>query len=260
MVIAGAFIVAVGSKLRPTFSNLSLATFKYTETPEPEGAKVLAIAVSSDRGLCGGIHSSVSKAVKKYVREHPETQIVVLGDKARAQISREARKQMQISFSAVAKAFPTFTEASMIADEILKAGLEFDIVKVFYNKWKSVIAFDTSTVPVFTLSTIEASRKWHNGDHVVDSHDGHNRCPNSIYFLTTILNSAAKLASYEIGDAVLKNFEEFTFANTLFWTISEGYAAEMAAKRTAMENATKNAGTYFVLFDLSALCNVVSKR
>lgn len=40
----------------------------------------------------------------------------------------------------------------------------------------------------------------------------------------------------------MKNYEEFTFANTLYWGIAEGNASEMAAKRTAMENATKNAG------------------
>ena len=28
----------------------------------------------------------------------------------------------------------------------------------------------------------------------------------------------------------------------MYWAIAEGYASEMAARRTAMENATKNAG------------------
>lgn len=45
-----------------------------------------------------------------------------------------------------------------------------------------------------------------------------------------------------MDDDALKNFEEFTFANSLYWAIAEGYASEMSAKRTAMENATKNAG------------------
>jgi ATP synthase F1 gamma subunit len=50
------------------------------------------------------------------------------------------------------------------------------------------------------------------------------------------------LDAYENDDHILKNLEEFTLANTLYWTISEGYASEMAAKRSAMENATKSAG------------------
>jgi F-type H+-transporting ATPase subunit gamma len=182
--------------------------FKNLQIQPPESGKVLAVAISSDRGLCGGIHSSVSKAVKKYAREHLDTSIVVLGDKARSQISREARNQLVLSFSAVAKMFPTWTESSMIADEILKNVAEYGIAQVYYNSWKSVIAYDTTTVPVYKADMVEA---------------------------------APKLSQYEIGDSVLQNFIEFSFANTLYWTISEGYAAEMAAKRTAMENATKNA-------------------
>jgi F-type H+-transporting ATPase subunit gamma len=52
----------------------------------------------------------------------------------------------------------------------------------------------------------------------------------------------AKFSQYEIEDDVLDNLYEYQFANTLFWTLTESHAAEMAAKRTAMENATKNAG------------------
>ena len=54
--------------------------------------------------------------------------------------------------------------------------------------------------------------------------------------------TTAKLAAYEIEDPVLENFTEFLFGNALFSAITEGYASEMCAKRTAMEGATKNAG------------------
>ena len=52
----------------------------------------------------------------------------------------------------------------------------------------------------------------------------------------------AQLSAYEVEGETLKNFADFSFANSLFWALSEGYASEMAARRTAMENATKNAG------------------
>ena len=52
----------------------------------------------------------------------------------------------------------------------------------------------------------------------------------------------ANLSAYEVEEPVLKNLEEFALANNLHWSIAEGYASEMAARRTAMENATKNAG------------------
>jgi F-type H+-transporting ATPase subunit gamma len=50
------------------------------------------------------------------------------------------------------------------------------------------------------------------------------------------------LTAYEVEEDVLKSFGEFGMANSLYWAIAEGYASEMASRRTAMENATKNAG------------------
>jgi F-type H+-transporting ATPase subunit gamma len=49
------------------------------------------------------------------------------------------------------------------------------------------------------------------------------------------------LALYEIEDHVLENFHQFLIANTVFWGLAEGFASEFSARRTAMENATKNA-------------------
>ena len=40
----------------------------------------------------------------------------------------------------------------------------------------------------------------------------------------------------------MENLQEFAFANSIYWGLVEGHAAEMASKRTAMEHATKNAG------------------
>lgn len=61
--------------------------------PEPEASKPkeLLIAMSSDRGLCGGIHSSVCKAIKAEINAsaNPENiAIVCVGDKSRAQLAR----------------------------------------------------------------------------------------------------------------------------------------------------------------------------
>ena len=49
------------------------------------------------------------------------------------------------------------------------------------------------------------------------------------------------MAVYEIEEPVLQSYNEFIFGNSVYWAVTEGYASEMSAKRTAMENATKNA-------------------
>lgn len=94
-----------------------------------DGGKVLIVSISSDSGLCGGIHSSITKATKLAVKESPEASIMVLGDRPKAQISRTMADKIELSFSAVGKSIPTFATASTIADEILSAGVEFDEVR-----------------------------------------------------------------------------------------------------------------------------------
>ncbi|KAI9324735.1 ATP synthase F1, gamma subunit [Obelidium mucronatum] len=184
--------------------------FKHIEATEKDSAKPLVVAVSSDRGLCGGIHSSISKAVKRYVALKPEgSEIVAIGQKARAQIQRDYRKNIIMHFDQVTKVAPLWLEASIITDQILSNGVEVDGGQVVYNKFKSVIAYEAAAIPVHSVETIQ---------------------------------NAPKLAAYEQDDEILRNFAEFTLANSIYWGIAEGYASEMSAKRTAMENATKNAG------------------
>ncbi|RKO97955.1 hypothetical protein CXG81DRAFT_29275 [Caulochytrium protostelioides] len=190
------------------YGQSSNSFFKLAETQEPEAKNELVIAVSSDRGLCGGIHSSISKGVKKHLAKHENVQLVTLGQKVKAQLSRAARDQFVYSFEAVAKNLPTWTESALIADTLIKQGVTFDSAKIFYNKFNSVISYECTPISIFTEDVIAAS---------------------------------PQIAKYEVDEAELKNFEEFAMANSLYWAIAEGYASEMAAKRAAMENATKNA-------------------
>ena len=51
----------------------------------------LIIAISSDRGLCGGIHSGVSKAAKALIAKKGDgidTKIIICGDKAKTILQR----------------------------------------------------------------------------------------------------------------------------------------------------------------------------
>jgi F-type H+-transporting ATPase subunit gamma len=186
-----------------------LALFASAETKPAEDAKSLFVAASSDGGLCGGVHSSVSKATRKIVLEAPESDLVVIGDKPKAQLSRAVRKNIAITFNQVGKSVPSFEEASSIADIIGQSDLEFDNAKIVYNKFNSVISYEADTITSFSETAFKAS-------------------PN--------------FSVYEIEDDVLANLQEFSFANSLYWAMVEGHAAEVCAKRAAMENATKNAG------------------
>ncbi|KAI7891164.1 ATP synthase F1, gamma subunit [Mucor mucedo] len=185
------------------------ALFTSAETKAGADDKVLLVASSSDRGLCGGIHSSVSKATRRAIIEKPEAELVILGDKSKAQLSRAVRKNIAISFNQIGKDMPSFEEAASIVDTIKANGIEFDTANIVYNRFISVVSYEADIIPAYSEATFKAS-------------------PN--------------FAMYEIEDDVLANLQEFSFANGLYWAMVEGHAAEMCSKRAAMENATKNAG------------------
>jgi F-type H+-transporting ATPase subunit gamma len=52
---------------------------------------------------------------------------------------------------------PTFLDAAKAANAILNCGYEFTEGKIIYNKFKSVVSYSISDMPVFSLKTIEVS-------------------------------------------------------------------------------------------------------
>ncbi|GAA5816402.1 hypothetical protein MFLAVUS_009931 [Mucor flavus] len=198
-----------GMKAARVFGTASNTTFTSAETKTKDDDKVLFVAASSDRGLCGGIHSSISKATRRAVADKPNAEVVILGDKPKAQLSRAMRNQIALTFNQIGKDMPSFEEASSIVDIIKNEGIEFDSANIIYNRFISAVSYEADIIPAFSEATFKAS-------------------PN--------------FAVYEIEDDVLANLQEFSFANGVYWAMVEGHAAEMCAKRAAMENATQNAG------------------
>ena len=56
-----------------------------------------------------------------------------------------------------------------------------------------------------------------------------------------MLTFPANFTQFEIDDEVVGNLKEYHLANDLYWALAEGHAAEQAARRNAMDNASKNA-------------------
>lgn len=109
------------------FTFCSQEVFKNAEAPKD--GKKLIVVVSSDRGLCGGVHSSVTKFARRLIKEgNPDTPLVVLGDKSKSQLSRAHPDNFVISFNQIGKGVPSFADAGIIADFITTSGAEFDSV------------------------------------------------------------------------------------------------------------------------------------
>lgn len=115
--------------------------------------------MSSDRGLCGGIHSSVSKATKRFIAKNPTALSAILGQKAKSQVQREYRSNIFISFDGVTKNLPSWFEAALIGDGILASQPDFSSANIIYNSFKSVIAFETTTIKLPGIKLLSSARK-----------------------------------------------------------------------------------------------------
>ncbi|KAM9313026.1 ATP synthase F(1) complex subunit gamma, mitochondrial isoform 2-T2 [Gastrophryne carolinensis] len=192
----------------------ALALYEKAEIKTPEDKKKhLIIGVSSDRGLCGAIHTSVAKAIKSEISilagSGKDIMVIGIGDKLRGLLQRTHGNHFLLNFKDVGRKPPTFGDASLIASELLNSGYEFDQGSVVFNRFRSVISYKTEEKPFFSLDTVANSES---------------------------------ISVYDDIDAdVLRNYQEFTLANIIYYTLKESTTSEQSARMTAMDNASKNA-------------------
>ena len=142
------------------YALVTLELFANT-TPEEVGKRKLFVVLSSDKGLCGGIHSSVSKATRAAIKEaDPESPIMIIGDKSKAQLSRALPKNLALTFNQIGRDIPTFADAAAVADLIFKSGAKYDSIVIVYNKFVSAISFEASSIEVQTETSLREAREW----------------------------------------------------------------------------------------------------
>lgn len=169
---------------------------------ETKTEKILYIATSSDRGLCGGIHSSIAKAVRRDIEsgegQGKDVTIVALGEKPKQQLVRSTvANDVALSFNQIGRSVPTFADALAIADKIESEGIQYDKIKVIYNKFVSVISYEASAIEIYSNSALTASPAF---------------------------------AAYEVeGDELAGDLSSFAMANAIYAGLVEGYASEVSA-------------------------------
>lgn len=180
---------------------------KYGQTP------TLVIAITSDRGLCGAVHSSVARKIKAIfaASENPDNiKIVCVGDKSRALLARVFPKNVLLAYNNFGKKPPSFADAQEVAREIIESGYNFDKGIVVYNKFKTVVSYLTSDEPVFSLDQ---------------------------------MSNSPKIYDYDSVDAdVLRNYYEYSLASLIYYVMKENACSEQSSRMSAMDNASKNAG------------------
>ena len=115
--------------------------------------------------MCGGIHSSVSKATRREFADKESqldksSPIAVVGDKSKSQLSRALPKNLVMTFNQIGRDIPTFADAAGVADLIIKSGVEYDSIAIVYNKFVSAISYEPAIIEVETAESLKESGKW----------------------------------------------------------------------------------------------------
>ncbi len=144
-----------------SYGQTSNTVFENAETKpvEGEGKKNLIVVASSDKGLCGGIHSGLSKTARRILLEKPETDIVVIGEKSKSQLTRSNGRNIVLSFAGVGKDVPTFADAQAIADQISLLPTDYSSVKIIYNKFINATSYEATPLEAYSEEAIVNSRK-----------------------------------------------------------------------------------------------------
>lgn len=184
------------------YGQTSDQVFEEAKTKPLEDKKTLLVIASSDKGLCGGIHSGLTRATRRMLEKDPSLQIAIVGEKCKAQIGRSNGKNVVLSFGNIGKDVPTFADAQAIADQIVQLPEEYASIKILYNKFINASSYEATPIEAFSEEAIAASENF---------------------------------AAYEIDDEVLGNLREYALANSLYWALVEGHACEISARRNAMD-------------------------
>jgi len=180
----------------------------------------LCVVMTSDRGLCGGFNSNITKKAKLYfeklLREGKTLKIITVGSKGFDQLKRVYKKQIieNISFkeSKNVNYFDADKVGKLIIEKFKKE--EFDVCTIFYNKFKNVLTQIPQEQQIIPLKTIDTDSK-------------------------------TKAENYEFEpeeDEILHNLLPKNISTQIFKAMLENSASEQGSRMSAMDNATRNAG------------------
>lgn len=203
------------AKLTELLQNLSSTVQDNDASPytKPRAVKrVVYVAITSNRGLCGGFNSNIIKEVKaKALSNSVETAVFTIGKKGNDILRKEFDV---IGHNTDVFDDLSFSNAADLAKELMDGFVteKFDEVYLVYNQFKNA-ATQLVTVEPFLPLVPEASSTQTETDYIYE--------PNKAKIFTTLLPKALKMQ--------------------LFKALRDSFASEHGARMTAMHKATDNA-------------------
>jgi len=183
----------------------------------------LLVAVTADRGLAGAFNTNVGRATRNLARkleaEGKTVKILAVGRKGRDYLKRELSDRIVDEISYAGRKRIEFVDAEDIGKRVttLLASGEFDVCTIVYNQFRSVISQVTTETRLVPAPLPEGTATAQDGAQAIYEFE-----PDEEEILAKLLPQALAVQMYR--------------------ALLESAAGEHAARMTAMDNATRNAG------------------
>jgi F-type H+-transporting ATPase subunit gamma len=190
----------------------------------PEEKRILLLTVSGERGLCGAFNANVIRRTTEFLREHAKQNpdLIVLGRKIRDAMRKQRWKIVGEHVDVTAR--PDLNRVAEIAKEVtaLFEGGEVDAVYIVFNEFKSVLAQNLKLEKLLPIEPDPALAGEASAEKSKDA-------PIEYLFEQPPAELLARLLPRYVQVQI-------------FRALAESAAAEHAARMTAMDSATNNAG------------------
>tara|TARA_B100000767_G_scaffold10413_1_gene10155 strand:- start:28 stop:891 length:864 start_codon:yes stop_codon:yes gene_type:complete len=182
---------------------------------EREVKKVLLVVITSNRGLCGGFNSSITKQVTKTVAEkyaNVTVDLLTIGKKGNDSLSKQ--------FTVIDNKNDiyddlTFDNVSKIAEKLMDLYIDgsYDKIEVVYNQFKNAATQIPQVEQFLPIKPIEGGEAITNSDYIFE--------PSKEEIILALIPKSLKTQLYK--------------------SIRDSFASEHGARMTAMHKATDNA-------------------
>lgn len=188
----------------------------------------LVVVVSADRGLCGGFNANIVRRARKFIadleKDNRAVKIVTVGRKAEGLLSNDHPEKIVKSFADLGgRGGVSFSESEELANYILdqfSAG-QFDVCTLIYNEFVSVLAQKPLTQQLIPFKVPQGQEQQAQLEEIG---------PQALY-------------DFEPSEeAILNDLLPRNISVQIFQALLDSAAGEQAARMTAMDNATRNAG------------------
>ena len=180
----------------------------------------LLIVVSADKGLCGGFNGSIARQTRQEINrlenEGKSVLVYIVGKKAADNLGREILNKTFERIENLQGSNVDYNKVKGVAEKILLgfADNQFDQVSIIYNQFVNAITQNVVVAPLIPANVV--------GDQENESLVVYDYEPEQNELLELLLPR--------------------NITTQIFSALLESSAAELAARMTAMDNATRNAG------------------